>query len=331
MKQLKNKLAQQWLNLAARRLGSQVLFATDDFFAEKENLLKPEAPIFLPDKYTERGKWMDGWESRRKRTEGHDVAVIQLGIAGHIHGFNIDTRHFLGNHPPHASIEGTFAPQAKRIEDLQNVEWHPLLAKASLEPGSENLFACAVSDPVTHVRLNIFPDGGVARLRVYGQGYCPELPIETFNLAGAEFGAIVTQANDMFFSPKDNLIMPYASNGMHDGWETRRRREPGNDWCIIQLAGRGTLQKVEVDTAFFKGNYPDRFRLGGADLAAPDGTLMPVDEATWTPILDEQKLTADSRHDYQAEVQAHSPITHVRLDIIPDGGVARLRCYGEVS
>ncbi len=228
--------------------------------------------------------------------------------------------------PPHGSVEGAFAPGVEDLDELHRVDWQPLLGKSSLEPGSENLFACATQTPITHVKLNIFPDGGVARFRVYGQGFAPQLPEETFNLAGAEYGAIVTQCNDMFFSPKDNLIMPYASNGMHDGWETRRRREPGHDWCIIQLATRGTISQVELSTAYFKGNYPDRFRLSGADLGGHD---QPVDDVTWTPLLEEQKLEADCGHNYSQEILAHSPVTHIKLDIIPDGGVARIRCFGD--
>jgi allantoicase len=247
-------------DLAAERLGGKAVYCTDDFFAEKENLLKPGRGIFIADKYTDRGKWMDGWESRRKRTEGHDWCVIKLATDGRVHGVDIDTNHFLGNHPPLASIEGANI-RADNVENFDNLNWKEILPKSSLEAGSQNLFEIKDKGVYTHLRLHIYPDGGVARLKVYGEVVKDWSGIDTarqIDLASALNGARPLACNDMFFSHMSNLIMPGRGINMGDGWETKRNRTPGNrDWVIIKLAHRGIIEKILVDTCHFKGNYPD--------------------------------------------------------------------------
>jgi allantoicase len=313
-----------WLNLADARLGTEVIYANDDFFAEKENLINSGRGIFIADKYTERGKWMDGWESRRKREPGNDWCIVKLGAPGMIHQVDIDTNHFLGNHPPHASIE---------ICDQQtppdaNTIWQELLPKSPLKAGSQNFFDVPLAKSATYVRLQIFPDGGVARLRIYGKPrFSPKSTQHGLvDLAAGLNGARVIGCNDMFFSSKDNLIMPERGVNMGDGWETRRRRTPGNDWCVIEAATRGLVQKIEIDTAHFKGNFPDRFTLWGCD--RPESDPMHLEESAWTEILGETKLAADQLLHVDQGIADVGPITHLRLNIIPDGGVSRLRCWG---
>ncbi len=316
-------------NLAAERLGAKALSASDEFFAEKENLLKPGRGIFIPDKYTENGKWMDGWESRRKRVPGHDWCVIRLGTPGIIHGVDIDTNHFLGNHPPYASIEACDTPP--ETFDPATAQWVELLPKSALKAGSQNIFAVGDRRQWTHVRLNIYPDGGVARFRVYGEvkpDWASLKPDAVIDLACLTSGSKALACSDMFFSPMENLILPGPSTHMGDGWETRRKRGPGNDWIIVQLGAPGMLKQVEVDTSHFKGNYPDRCSLDACYLPGADINTLNAHEIPWRNLLPESKLQMDHRHFFEKELSDVGPVSHVRLNIYPDGGVARLRCFG---
>ncbi len=322
------------VDLAAERVGGKALLASDEFFAEKENLLKPGRGIFIPDKYTERGKWMDGWESRRKRTPGHDWCIIKLGLPGQIKGVDIDTNHFLGNNPAYASMSACVADSATSGDNLTRVAWTEILPRSPLQPGSQNLFGIFSQHYWTHLRLNIYPDGGVARLRVYGDvlpDWTRFAPDALVDLAAIENGGKACACSDMFFSHMDNLIMPGRSANMGDGWETKRRRGPGYDWIILKLGRPGLIKKLEVDTNHFKGNYPDQCSLDTC--FSPDQTvdLLTWPNATWTEILPKVKLQADNRHFFENELNVTAPATHVRLNIYPDGGVSRLRVLGVVS
>ena len=323
----------QLTDLVAERLGGKVVFATDDFFAEKENLIKPGRGIFITDKYTDRGKWMDGWESRRKRTPGHDWAVIQLATPGRITGFDIDTHFFLGNHPPHASIEGVYISDPDPVKDWEGVSWTEILPRSPLDAGSQNFYECASNELYTHLRLHIYPDGGVARLKVYGEVFknWDDVPgDEVIDLVSAINGGKAIACNDMFFSAMGNLIMPGRGVNMGDGWETKRNRTPGNrDWVILKLATPGTVEEIEVDTAHFKGNYPDSCLIEGCNSASDDDAI--AGKVEWETILPQQKLSADFIHEFTAELNRVEFITHARLSIFPDGGISRLRLYGKIK
>ncbi len=325
------------INLASERLGAKALVCSDDFFAEKENLLKPGRGIFIADKYTDRGKWMDGWESRRKRIAGHDWCIIQLGAPGIIRGLDIDTNHFLGNHPPFASVEvcsfegdpKTFLPESK------DLVWKELLPRAPLNPGSQHFFEVSSAEVWTHLRLNIFPDGGVARLKVYGEVYKNWNSVKTtdlVDLAAAANGAKSVLCNDMFFSHMDNLLMPGRGVNMGDGWETKRNRTPNNrDWVIVKLAHRASLKEALVDTCHFKGNYPDTCSLEGLDVAPGKDTDLSNAGLKWTTILPSTKLAADKEHLFETLFAGDEAFSHIRLNIFPDGGVSRLRLYGHIK
>ena len=323
------------VDLASRRLGGVALRASDDFFAGKENLLEPGRGAFDPDAYTERGKLMDGWESRRKRTPGHDWCVIRLGVPGRIRALDIDTNHFLGNHPPFASVEGAQSDG----DDIAESAWKPLLPESPLRPGSRNLFVAPESEVFTHLRLNIFPDGGVARFRAYGEvapsfadeaddELKPRLRVGEVDLAAVKNGGFALACSDSFFGPMNNLLLPGRAENMGGGWETRRSRRPGFDWIIVRLACPGTIGLVEIDTNHFKGNYPDRASLEALHAPTARLTELVSPKAEWTPVLSEQKLAAHTRHFYRDEIISRGPVTHVRLSIYPDGGVSRLRVYG---
>jgi allantoicase len=321
------------VDLAAERLGGRALVASDEFFAPKESLLKPGRGVFLPDEYTDRGKWMDGWESRRKRVPGHDWCMIRLGLAGVIHGVDVDTNHFLGNHPPYASIEACAVDGDPSGEQLarESLEWTEILPRSPLHPGSQNLFAVASDRRWTHLRLHIYPDGGVARLRVYGHVVPDWQRIQTsepIDLATVEHGGVVVAASDMFFGSKENLIMPDRAANMGDGWETKRRRGPGHDWAIVQLGRRGHVQKIVVDTNHFKGNYPDRCSIDACDAGERLVDALTWPELEWKPILPESKLEANRLHVFESKLMDSGTVSHVRLNIYPDGGVSRLRVLG---
>ena len=322
----------QLTDLAAERLGGKVLYATDDFFAEKENLIKPGRGIFITDKYTDRGKWMDGWESRRKRVPGHDWAVVQLATPGRITGFDIDTNFFMGNHPPQASIEAAYINDAHLITDWDNVEWKEILTKSHLDAGSQNFYESNSNELFTHIRLHIYPDGGVARLRVYGEVFKNWNAVsanEEVDLGAAINGGKAIACNDMFFSAMGNLIMPGRGVNMGDGWETRRNRTPGNrDWVILKLAKTGMIDRIMVDTCHFKGNYPDTCSIEACTAGKDEDVIN--DKAPWQMILPAQKLSADHEHEFVGEINKHTGVTHVRLNIFPDGGISRLRLFGKI-
>ena len=311
-------------DLASERLGGAVLYANDDFFAEKENLIRQARPVWKEHEYTDRGKWMDGWESRRRRTPGHDYAILRLGAPGVIRGVVVDTAFFRGNYPESCSIEGTHAPHHATIDDLNHARWAEVLPRSPLKGDSENLFAVENPYAFTHLRFSIFPDGGVARLRVHGEvvpdwhragGLGGEV-----DLAAIENGAQVLNCSDMFFGPKHNLIMPGRAHNMSDGWETRRRRGPGHDWVVVKLATEGTIRRVEIDTNHFKGNYPDTASLEGS---------AGVNE--WRELLPRTKLQAHTRHFFVDELADRGPFSHIRLNVFPDGGVSRLRVWGTAT
>jgi allantoicase len=318
----------EFVDLASERLGGCVLAANDEFFAPKENLLKTSEPTFQTDVYTDRGKWMDGWETRRRRTPGHDWCLIRLGLPGIVRGVVVDTRHFRGNFPESFSLEAAELaadPALDLGEPLPG--WHPLLPVTALAGDSSNEFEVSNSPRVTHLILRIYPDGGVARLRVHGEAVPDAERIRRagiVDLAAVENGGRVLEASDMFFGHRHNLIYPGPPLGMFDGWETRRRRGPGHDWVVVALGRPGRLRWVEIDTTHFKGNAPAECSLEACSPGAW-GSGRPE----WEELLPRQPLQPHARHAFAAELLPHGAIGHVRLHIYPDGGVARLRLFGE--
>ena len=326
------------VDLAAERLGGAVLYANDDFFAPKENLLKASAPVFLEGEYTDRGKWMDGWESRRRRTPGYDWCIIRLGLPGIIRGVVVDTSHFKGNYPEQCSLEACAINGQPDVEQLLNeaVVWTEVLPISQLRGDSLNPFPVEHDQRATHLRFKIYPDGGVARLRVYGEVVPDWARIKRagglIDVAAVEHGGLVLMCSDMFFGHRHNLIMPGRASNMSDGWETKRRRGPGHDWVIIKLGARASIRQVEVDTAHFKGNYPESCSLEGCDAQGEAGR----DEdalayLAWSEFLPRTKLQAHTRHLLIDELKQSSAVTHVRFHIYPDGGVSRLRLYGSIE
>jgi allantoicase len=315
------------VDLAASRLGGSVILANDEFFAPKENLLLESAPVFIEGKYTERGKWMDGWETRRRREAGYDWCIIRLGVPGIVKGFVVDTAFFRGNYPESCSIEGCSMQGVPDAKALENADWFQLLSQSRLQGDTRNLFAIATERSVSHLRLNIFPDGGVARLRVHGV-VAPEWERlrkrGQIDLAAVEHGGRVIAASDMFFGHRHNLIMPGRGIHMGDGWETKRRRGPGNDWVVVKLGHAGTIERLVIDTIHFKGNAPGSCTVEACESSATDTTP----ENGWRPLLAQTPLQPDTLHMFEDELSDVGNATHVRLSIFPDGGVSRMRVFG---
>jgi allantoicase len=331
------------IDLAAERLGGAVLYANDDFFAPKENLLRASAPVFVEGKYTERGKWMDGWESRRRRTPGFDWCLIRLGLPGRVRGVVVDTSFFRGNYPESCSLEACAADGNATVEDLTSeaTEWVEILPPSRLQGDSPNPFAVSSDERFTHLRFKIYPDGGVARLRVHGDVLPDWGRIKRagglVDLAAVENGGLVVATSDEFFGGRHNLIMPGRAADMSGGWETKRRRGPGHDWCVIRLGAAGVVCRVEVDTSHFKGNYPESCSLEAA--RAPEGAdergegagvVAALDRLPWQELLPRTPLQAHTRHFYEEELRDAGRATHARFRIFPDGGVSRLRLYGTI-
>lgn len=318
---------QQLTNLADLRIGAEVIECSDDFFAEAKRMLQFNAPIFVEDKFDDHGKWMDGWETRRKRHAGYDWAIVKLGVAGKIKAFDIDTTFFTGNYPASAAIEACYAPKG----NFEDVEWHQILPNSILGPSQHHIFEVKTEMVYTHIRLNIYPDGGIARLRVYGD---VQTQITDHNqildLLALENGGRVIAYSDAHFGHPRNLINPGRGINMGDGWETKRRRAPGFDWCILALGQAGSIEKIEIDTAHFKGNYPAEVSVQAIYIEdATDPQLIPQ-SMFWPFLLEAKTMQMDHIHCYANEILTQNKVSHIRVNMIPDGGISRIRLWGKI-
>ncbi|HEY7565976.1 MAG TPA: allantoicase [Gemmatimonadaceae bacterium] len=324
------------IDVAAERLGTSVLLANDEFFGPKERLIKAAPAEWREGVYDEHGKWMDGWETRRRRNEGYDWCVVRLGIPAIVRGVVVDTAWFRGNYPESCSIdacevEGT--PALSDLTDARRSTWREILPRQPLLGDTRNLFPVDDAQRATHVRLNIYPDGGVARLRVHGEA-APDpralQPGREVNLAAMELGAYVVVCSDMFFGHRQNLILPGRSTHMGDGWETKRRRGPGHDWTLVRLAARGAIERIEIDTDHYKGNAPGSCAVDYCDAAGATAEQLVDAGSKWSPLVAQTPVQPHTRHAFDAP-PGTPPATHVRLSIYPDGGIARMRVIGRVA
>jgi allantoicase len=322
------------------RLRGSVVAASDEFFAAKENLIKPTAPIFVPDTYGAKGQVYDGWETRRRRGPGgtlpersaRDWVIVRLGVPGVVHSIVVDTSFFIGNYPQACSADACsvsgYPSFAEIAADTEATTWQEIVPRVLVTGDARHTFSVNAGRRFTHIRLNIFPDGGVARLHVHGEVVPDPALLEglTFDLAALENGADLAASSDQnSFSAPRNLISPGLSRVMGEGWETRRRRRPGHEWLVIRLAGRGVIDLAEIDTSWYRGNQPDTASLQTLD-AAPGASISHY--SAWRDLLPPVPLLPDTPHRFRV---TGSPATHVRLNIFPDGGVARLRLYGSLT
>jgi allantoicase len=322
------EFATRFVNLASAKLGAAAVSATDEFFAPKERMLADEPAVFIADKYDYHGKWMDGWETQRRRDGGRDHCLVRLAYPGVVHGLDIDTSHFTGNFPPAASIEACMSDD----EPGPYAPWEILQPAITLEGDSHHFMPVAQAGPYNWLRVNMFPDGGIARLRVFGEPWCDWTArdrSETHELTGLEFGGRVVAYSNAHYGSPWRLLAPDRGANMGDGWETRRRREPGNDWIIIQLGHPGETERITVDTAHFKGNYPESCSVQAAMVEGGTDQSVITQSMFWDELLGRHKLKMDAIHEFDGnEVAALGPISHVRLNIFPDGGVSRFRLFG---
>ncbi|MFD3546045.1 allantoicase [Streptomyces sp. NPDC058655] len=324
----------QYANLAARELGAGVIEANDEFFAQRENLLISEPAHFDPEDFGHKGKVMDGWETRRRRgvcatqpwptAEDHDWALVRLGAPGVIRGIVVDTAHFRGNMPQAVSVQAASVAGSPTPEELlsDDVKWTTLVERTPVGGHAANGFEVNVEQRFTHLRVNQHPDGGIARLRVYGEVRTDPkwlAALGTFDVVALENGGSVEDASNRFYSPPTNTINPGRSRKMDDGWETARRRDNGNDWIRYQLVAESEIRAVEIDTAYLKGNSA-----GWASLSVKTG-----EEGEWAEFLPRTRLQPDTNHRFVLDAPAVG--THVRIDIFPDGGFSRLRLYGSLT
>ncbi len=305
-------------DLAVASLGGTVMAASDEFFADKENLVRAEPPTFRPHTFTPKGQQYDGWETRRRRGAGHDWVLIRLGVPGVVRTIDVDTSFFLGNYPERCRVEGTGVSGYPGVAELADADWFELVPESTLTGGGQNVFTVEERRRVTHVRLHILPDGGVARLRVHGEAVPDPRDLfgVPFDLVATANGGRVLRCSDSFFSPPANMLQPGESRFMADGWETARRRDDGHDWVEVALACPAVPRAAEIATTHYRGNSPDRITLAGTD-----------DGRTWFPLLDETALQPDTTHRFR--LRTDRPVTQVRLAMHPDGGIGRFRLYGE--
>ncbi|XP_019501831.1 PREDICTED: probable allantoicase [Hipposideros armiger] len=365
------------IDMASESVGGKILFATDDFFAPAENLIKSDSPRFKEHEYTEFGRWMDGWETRRKRVPGHDWCVIKLGIQGVIRGFDVDISHFTGGYAPRISIQAAHVEEGKdpqmpqrgertgaaatpeelaAVAELKSNDWDYLVPMTEVDPGKlasgHNYFFVNSQQRWTHVRLNIFPDGGIARLRVYGIGqkdWTATDPKEPLDLVAIAFGGACVGFSNAHFGHPNKMIGVGPPKSVADGWETARRldRPPilENDkngillvscweWAVFRLAHPGVVTQIEIDTKYFKGNSPDSCKLDGCVLTMHEEEVMIREKWAlpghrWKQLLPATKLSPNESHTFQSlTLHLQDVITHARLSIKPDGGVGRLRLRG---
>ncbi|ORB32007.1 allantoicase [Mycolicibacterium parafortuitum] len=310
-------------DLAARSAGGAVLWANDDLFAEKENLIKPGPAEHRPATFGHKGQVYDGWETRRRRgatADSHDFAIVRLAAPAVIRGVVVDTAWFTGNYPPQISVDAAFVEGYPSAEELaETTEWTRIVDRRDVNGDTRNPFEVDSPRRWTHVRLAIYPDGGVARFRVHGEGLLDprftEIPLD---LAALENGGRITACSNMFYSSPNNLLLPGSARTMGEGWETSRRRDSGNDWVQVHLAGQGVVAAAEIDTSYFIGNAPGAARLRGRD-----------GDGEWFDLLETTELRPDTRH--RVLLDSGRPVTEARLDIYPDGGLARLRLFGRLT
>ncbi len=316
-------------DVASRALGASVVYANDELFAARENLVTAEPPVHDPRAFGPRGKVYDGWETRRRRTPGNDLAIVRLGVRSQVHGVVVDTSYFTGNYPPQVSVDGVDLPGYPSVDELIAARWQPLVPASAVKGDSRNTFAVAGAPTCTHVRLTLHPDGGVARLRVHGRP-APDraLLTGTIDLAALENGGDVVDCSDDYYASARNLLLPGRARTTGEGWENARRRDAGNDHVTVRLAGLGTVRRLVVDTSCFIGNAPAEVLVRGC-VGVPDGDRGPDG---WVTLLPRGEVQPDTRHVLAVDADAATiPVDHVRLDVFPDGGLARLRVLGELA
>ena len=317
------------INLAEPKLGSKVIFKTDDFFASANRIINPNPPIFKEGVFDKHGKWMDGWETRRRRRKGFDYLIVKLGKPGKIFNVDIDTSHFNGNQPAHVSLEACYTNKKPN----KKTRWIKILNNKKLGPNKNHNFKIKNKLVFNHVKLNIFPDGGVARLRIYGEVEINKINFgnKLINLTSVLNGASIVGCNNEHFGKAENVLAPGKGKNMGDGWETRRSRGKNFDWLIIKLGRTGIINKIEIDTHHFKGNYPDKCSVQATYIPKKTSNYTVVKKSNkWRSLLNKAQLNANKKHSFKNKTMKKNKINYIRINIYPDGGISRIRTFGKV-
>ncbi|SCU80834.1 LANO_0B01288g1_1 [Lachancea nothofagi CBS 11611] len=321
------------VDVVGRKLGGFVMSCSDEWFAEARNLLEPKAPIRDATKFVHAGAWYDGWETRRHNANEYDWTIMKMGVAAaHIVGCEVDTAFFNGNHAPAISVEALYAENEKHIAE-NDPRWEEVIPKKECGPSQRQfmLRKAATDKRYTHIKLKMYPDGGIARFRLYGRVVPPTdalmKSLGVIDLASACNGGVALRVSDQHFGSADNLLLPGRGHDMSDGWETKRSRTPGHvDWAIIQLGKRTSkITTVIVDTAHFRGNFPQYVTVHGIDCSS--STPPAHDDPKWFSLVGKSKTGPDLEHEFEV-TDSHKTATHIKLTIIPDGGVKRIRVFG---
>jgi len=324
---MKKFISGKMINLADPKIGSKVIFRTDEFFAPAHRILKTDNPIFKEGLFDKHGKWMDGWETRRRRSKGYDYLILKLGKPGRIFNVDIDTTHFNGNQPTYASVDGCFS----KNKPNKNTKWFKVFSKKKLGPNKNHNFASKNRSIFNYIRLNIFPDGGVARIRLYGKINMENINLnkKNINLTSVLNGASIIGCNNEHFGRAENIIAPGKAKNMGDGWETRRSRGKNFDWLIIKFGKSGLIKKLEIDTHHFKGNYPDTCSIQTANIAKNvSNNFIARNSKKWKYILNKSKLSANKKHVFKKFLLRRNKENLLRINIYPDGGISRIRAFG---
>ena len=314
------------IDLAQPRLGTKVIYKTDDFFASANRIINPENPVFKEGVFDKHGKWMDGWESRRKRTSGHDYIILKLGKPGKISKIDVDTSHFNGNQPAMVSVEGAQSISNK----INHLKWITLVPKKKVKANSHHFFSVKNKKIFTYIKFNIFPDGGVARLRLYGSiAKSKKFKNKKINLASLLDGASIIACNNEHFGRAENILAPGNAKNMGDGWETRRRRDKGHDWLILNSIDGNMIDKIEISTHHFKGNFPSHCSLQAAYLSPKSSKQIVNSSNKWKYLLKNIKLSANKTHTFKNFLIKKEKINYIKINIFPDGGISRFRIFGK--
>lgn len=312
------------IDFCSNAIDGEIVSLSDQYFADAANLLNPADPIRRAGYFVPTGAWFDGWETRRHNKQPTDWVIIKLGVTGTAEGCEVDTAYFNGNEAPAISVEACVS----ETDDVSSASWTEIVSKTPCGPSQRHFFkfTTPVTELYTHLRLHQHPDGGIARFRYFGT-VRPRFPgdkSEILDLASVKNGAVALACSDQHFGRKENLLLPGRGKDMGDGWETARSRAPGHqDWVVVKLGASAKIKKIVIDTAYFRGNFPQR----GEVYAAALQDASSIETAEWT-LLAGGELKADIEHEFESAIQDRA-FTHAKLVIYPDGGVKRLRIFGE--
>lgn len=329
--EFQQQVVAQYTDVIGEKVEGSIVSFSDEWFAAAENLIKPKPPIRDATRFTYAGAWYDGWETRRHNTEEADWVIFKLGVSSaHLIGCEVDTAFFNGNHAPAISVEAVALSTDTPVWD--NVEWEQVIDKIECGPSQRHFFKNSqpTKQAYTHARLKMYPDGGISRFRLYGS-VVPNLSQITaesvVDFASVKFGGQAVSWSDQHFGTVDNLLLPGRGVDMSDGWETKRSRTPGHvDWVIIKLGSKVSIGEIVVDTAHFRGNFPQQVQLHGLDSEEKSPSY---EDEKWVELVAPSKTQADKEHSFKLNNAGN--FTHVRLTIIPDGGVKRVRVFGTLA